>query len=243
MRGFGILPPVVKNLLIINCIFFLATWAVSSSLGIDLSDYLGLHYWESPLFEIYQIVTYLFMHGDLTHLFFNMFAVWMFGAAIENVWGKKRFLQYYLITGFGAAFLHYVIVFFQVASLEAILDPSAINMVLNEGASVLAGHQNYSDPDLGQLNYLYHIPIVGASGSLFGLLLAFGMLFPNNEIYIYMLFPLKAKYFVAIYGAIELFSGFANTPGDNVAHFAHLGGMLFGYLMIMYWKKTGQGIY
>ncbi|MBL4624259.1 MAG: rhomboid family intramembrane serine protease [Flavobacteriales bacterium] len=237
------MPPIVKNLLIINCIFFFAKWALNSSMGIDLDNYLGLHYWKSPLFEIYQIVTYLFMHGDLMHLFFNMFAVWMFGSAVENVWGQKRFLQYYLVTGFGAAFLHYVIVYFQIANLEAFLDPEYTQLVLTKGAEIMANGQNYSDPDLGQLNALYNGVIVGASGSLFGLLLAYGMLFPNSEIYIYMLFPLKAKYFVAIYGAIELFSGIANNPNDNVAHFAHLGGMLFGFLMIMYWKKTGKGIY
>ncbi|MDA9563617.1 rhomboid family intramembrane serine protease [Flavobacteriales bacterium] len=237
------LPPVVKNLLIINGIFFLAKWALGSSLGIDLDNYLGLHYWKSPLFEVYQIVTYLFMHGDIMHLFFNMFAVWMFGSAIENVWGQKRFLKYYLATGFGAAALHYVIVYFQIASLEAGMNVEIIQKIATEGAELLVSGRNYIDTDLGQLNLLYHIPIVGASGSLFGLLLAFGMLFPNNEIYIYMLFPLKAKYFVAIYGAIELFSGVANQAGDNVAHFAHLGGMLFGFIIITYWKKSGKGIY
>lgn len=239
--GFNILPTIVKNLLIINGLFFLAKLTLGATFGIDLDHMLGMHYFKSPLFEPYQIVTYLFMHGNLSHLFFNMFAVWMFGSAIENVWGPKKFTIFYLITGFGAAILHYMVVQFQVMQVEAILDAEDISLVIKEGANALRQGKNFIDPDLAHLNLLYNTPIVGASGALFGLLLAFGMMFPNTELFLMFIpIPIKAKYFVAGYGLIELFSGLRNAPGDNVAHFAHLGGMLFGYLLIKYWQSNSN---
>ncbi len=232
--GFRILPPVVKNLIIINGLFFLATMALSST--IDLADYLGLHYPVSPLFKPHQFVTYMFMHGGIGHIFFNMFALWMFGNALENVWGPKRFLIYYMVTGIGAGVLHLLVIHFQVMSVEAKLSPELIAQVRDTGYGILHENKNFVDPLLGKLNILYNTTTVGASGAVFGILLGFGMLFPNSLIYLYFAIPIKAKYFVMGYGALELILGFTRS-GDNIAHFAHLGGMIFGYFLILYWKK------
>ena len=221
-NSFSVLPPVVKNLLIINGLFFLATLSFET-LGTDLSDTLGLHFPLADTFRPYQLITYMFMHGSFMHLFFNMFALWMFGNTLENVWGPKRFLTYYLITGIGAAVCHYAVVYYE-------MQP-ALNLI------------NNSPFDYQELEALkqevYNAPVVvGASGSVFGILLAFGMLFPNTLLYIYFAIPIKAKWFVVLYGGMELFSGLRGDPGDNVAHFAHLGGMLFGFILIKYWKRN-----
>ncbi|MCF8464213.1 MAG: rhomboid family intramembrane serine protease [Flavobacteriales bacterium] len=237
--GFNILPPVVKNLLIINGLFYLATMAFSR-FGVDLVELLGLFIPQSEYFRPHQLVSYIFMHGSINHIFFNMFALWMFGNAIENYWGGKRFLIYYMVTGLGAGFIHLGVMEFQLFSVLRELSFDQIEMVKTEGASVLRASQNYSDSALAQLNLLLNTPTVGASGAVFGLLLAFGMMFPNAQIYLYFLFPIKAKYFVIGYGLIELFSGVSNRAGDNVAHFAHLGGMIFGFILIKYWQKKGS---
>lgn len=237
IRPGGLIPPVVKNLLIINGLFFLAMMALSSSFGIDLVKYLGLHVFQSEYFKPHQLVSYIFMHGGMSHILFNMFALWMFGSNIENYWGGKRFLIYYLITGLGAGFIHLGVVEAQLISLANSMSMEDIAMVRDEGLAILESGRNYSDSNLGKYNLLLNTPTVGASGAVFGLLLAFGMMFPNSQIYLYFLFPIKAKYFVILYGAFELYSGIQNNPGDNVAHFAHLGGMLFGYILIKYWEK------
>ena len=230
---FQILPPVVKNLLIINILLFIATGILQSPpLNIDLTKILGLHYWRSELFSPWQIISYMFMHGNIPHILFNMFAVWMFGTHIENRWGSKRFLNYYLLTGFGAAFLHYLIIHFQIINLESVMNYDQIMIILNEGIVP----EGISRGSAQKLFFLYNTPVVGASGSLFGILLAFGVLFPNTLLYLYFAIPIKAKYFVIGYGLLELFSGLSNNPQDNVAHFAHLGGMLFGLLIFAYWK-------
>ncbi|RRN77198.1 rhomboid family intramembrane serine protease [Pseudoxanthomonas sp. SGD-10] len=239
--GNTIFPPVVKNLLIINGIMFLATNVFGGSLGIDLNRLLGLYYFESPNFRVWQFFTHLFMHGNMMHIFSNMLALWMFGSVLENYLGSKRFLQYYIITGLGAAFLHLGVQFVEVQMLKEQLSAAAINEVLNNGASVVAQRMNYADPQVAAYTGALFFPTVGASGAVFGLLLAFGMLFPNALIYLYFLLPIKAKYFVIFYGLFELYSGFANNPGDNVAHFAHLGGMLFGYILIKIWRIRKAG--
>lgn len=219
--GFSVLPTVVKNLLIINVLFFLATIAAETALHIDLSDYLGLHYIGASDFKPYQFVTYMFMHGSFGHLFFNMFALWMFGNTLENIWGSNRFLIFYFVCGIGAG----------------------LTQELVQHIQYLTEFQNYDNVNLlGRIipmsEYLNMLTTVGASGAVYGLLLAFGMMFPNSTIYIYFAIPVKAKWFVLIYGIIELFAGLNST--DNVAHFAHLGGMIFGLLLILYWKKKGN---
>jgi len=236
--GFNILPPVVKNLLIINGLFFLATITFQNAFHTDLSRYLGLHYFASEKFSPYQLVTYMFMHGGMSHIFFNMFALWMFGKTLEEVWGPKRFLTYYLVTGIGAAVIQMLVTFLRIQSIEAALTPDLIDTVYREGSGVIQQGMNYSNDAMAKLNMMINTPTVGASGAIFGLLLAFGMLFPNAVIYLYFAIPIKAKWFVMIYGAIELYSGVANNPADNVAHFAHLGGMIFGFFLIKYWKRN-----
>ena len=240
---FNYLPEVVKNLLIINALFFLAKIVLRSNFDINLDQHLGLHSWQSPDFRPHQFITHIFMHGNLSHIFFNMFALWMFGNQLENVWGGKRFLIFYMLTGLGAAVLHLAVTQFQISTLEAQLSIDQINRVVADGYIALQNGQNFVNPLMSKLNALYNIPTVGASGAVFGLLLGFGMLFPNTLIYIYFAIPIKAKYFVAGYGILELWLGLQNNPSDNVAHFAHLGGMLFGYLLIKYWRKNSQHFY
>lgn len=220
--GFSVLPTVVKNLLIINVLFFLATIAFDVSLHIDLADYLGLHYIGASDFQPFQLVTYMFMHGNFAHLFFNMFALWMFGNTLERIWGPNRFLLFYFVCGIGAGLTQELVQYIQYVTTLA--DYDNVRIAANQIVSMDT--------------YLNMLTTVGASGAVYGILLAFGMMFPNSTIYIYFAIPIKAKWFVLIYGVIELFSGF--TSVDNVAHFAHVGGMLFGLILILYWKKKGN---
>jgi membrane associated rhomboid family serine protease len=238
--GFGFLPPVVKNLLIINGLFFLTTVVLGSTFHINLSQYLGLHFPGGHDFGVWQLVTYMFMHADFYHILFNMFALWMFGNVLENVWGPKRFLNYYLVTGIGAGLVQWLVAFIRLQGILPELSPEEIQIVYNEGYHVMQQGMNYQNEAMRTLNSIINTPTIGASGAVFGILLAFGMMFPNSLIYLYFAIPVKAKYFVIGYGAIELYMGFANNPSDNVAHFAHLGGMIFGFLLIMYWKKKGK---
>ena len=227
--NFNELPVVVKNLLIINGLLFLATVSLSN-LGIDLVKIFGLHQFQSNDFRPHQLITHIFMHGSFTHLFVNMFALWMFGKILENIWGEKRFLIYYMITGIGAAFIHLLISQYQIISIS--------NQIPELVSIAIEGKYNPSIPLSKKLTQLIITPTVGASGAVFGLLLAFGMLFPNALLYLYFAIPIKAKYFVIGYGILELYAGISNNPADNVAHFAHLGGMIFGYILIKYWKKN-----
>lgn len=263
-RGFTVLPPVVKNLLIINGLFFLAQLMFESVFKIDLVNYLGMHYFESSKFNPIQLVTYMFLHStsQFTHILFNMFALWMFGYLIENVWGGKRFLIYYMVTGIGAAVVHMAVMYFSISNLQA--DAAMIMRAPDptDFYNFIVRHFPYYENSLSEfinawslqpansdminqaseyLNELIEIrkdvPTVGASGAVFGILLAFGMMFPNTLIYLYFFFPIKAKWFVILYGGLELYLGIQNSVGDNVAHFAHLGGMVFGFFLIRYWNR------
>ena len=224
MGEFQILPQVVKNLLIINALFFLAD-VVLGFKGIDLSNWLGLHYFQASGFAFWQPVTYMFMHGNFGHLFFNMFALWMFGAAVENYWGVKKFLIYYFVAGIGGALVYELWQYIDFNYIMHVQDYSGVQISLNQTISVD--------------QFMNRFTMVGASGAVYGLLLAFGMLFPNSLIYIYFLIPVKAKWFVLIYGGIEvLYCIFASS--DGIAHIAHLGGMLFGLLLILLWRKRDR---
>ncbi len=235
------MPTVTKNLLIINVLMFFASLALERY-GVDLSDYLGLHFILSDHFNAAQLITYMFMHGGLTHLFFNMFAVWIFGRILEQVWGPKRFLFYYIVCGMGAGIIQELVTGARFLSLESGMSPESISYVLKEGGEILRRDMNFIDPALASLNLTINAATVGASGAVYAILLAFGMLFPNERMFIFPLpLPIKAKYFVTGYALIELWAGFANNPADNVAHFAHLGGMLFGFILIMYWRKKDRG--
>lgn len=222
---FEILPTIVKNLMIINALVFIAQKVIQPSSGINIEDTFALHTWQSSLFKPWQFVTYMFMHADIFHILSNMFVLWMFGSALENVWGPKRFLTFYIVSGLGAALCHMIVLYFE------------NQPIVNEFYSM-----NLSDQRLYEVNFLQYInqSTIGASGAVFGCLAAFGYLFADTYIYIYFLFPLKAKWFVLIYTAMELFSSFQNSAGDNVAHVAHLGGALAGFLMVYFWNKTNR---
>lgn len=223
---YGLVPPVVKNLLIINGLFFLANWFFRTR-GIELAGYLGMFYFDSPYFRPWQILTHMFMHANLMHIFFNMFAVWMFGSRLEIVWGPKRFLFFYFATGLGAALMHQAWNAFEIYQVTGSITPYTSNLSMSVAAE-----------------QILYTPVVGASGALFGVLGGFAMLFPNTELMlIFFPVPIKAKYFVAIYGAIELWMGVSNNAGDNMAHFAHLGGLIVGLILVFIWNKTNRNTF
>jgi membrane associated rhomboid family serine protease len=242
-RGFFGLPPVVKNIIMANVLMLLAYYVVKSTLGYDLNEILGLYFPKSSNFRPFQILTHMFMHAGFWHLFFNMYALYIFGQVLENVWGPKRFLIYYLVCGLGAALVHETVIAFEYNSLIQKLSPESIQTVINDGAALLKQGRTWDDPEMQSLQMLLNIPTVGASGAVFGILLAFGVLFPNTQLMLLLPpIPIKAKWFVMIYGGIELYLAFTQ-PGSNIAHAAHLGGMLFGYILIRYWRKTTKTLY
>lgn len=229
------LPEVVKNLLIINALFFIATFLVGGQ-NLNLVRELGLFYFDSPYFAPYQLITHMFMHGGLMHIAFNMFALVMFGSNLERMWGGKRFLIFYLVTGFGAAALHMGVNMMQVYNAVGTLTPGSIQG-LTEGYA-------FTGPNASVLNSAYLTPTVGASGAIYGLLMAFAVLFPNTELFlIFIPVPIKAKYFVPGLIVMEVFLGVSQISGDNIAHFAHLGGMLFGFILLKMWGKDRNQFY
>jgi membrane associated rhomboid family serine protease len=242
-RGFSGIPPVVKNLILINVIMLLAMYTAGGVFGIDLNAMLGLYFPKSDLFRPYQIITHMFMHGGIAHLFFNMFALFMFGRVLESVWGPRRFFIYYFVSGLGAALTHETVMAIQYSNLAGAVSSEQLQMVLERGSEILRSGRNFTDTDMGQLNRLLNTPTVGASGAVFGILLAFGMLFPNTQLMLlFPPIPIKAKWFVIGYGALELYLAISQ-PGSNIAHAAHLGGMIFGFILIKIWKKTTNTLY
>lgn len=213
-------PPVIKNLVIINTLMLLITFFT----GEFMYEKFSLFYVESPFFKPYQFITHMFMHGDFIHLFFNMYTLVIFGIVLEQIWGSQKFFLYYMVTGLGAAALHTLVLYIQASSLEG---------------AAMAG----DFAAMESLKAIMSTPTVGASGAVYGVLLAYGMLFPNNVLQ--LLIPpvaIKAKWMVLIFGGLELVLGITNT-GGNIAHFAHLGGMIFGYILIRYWKKNNRMYY
>lgn len=221
MNNFQTIPPVIKNLVIINALIFFA----QEIFGDVTYNLFALHDVRSVYFRPYQIITHLFMHGGFTHLLFNMLALWMFGSILENLWGSKRFLIFYMLCGLGAAVLHLGVLYFEMNDVIA-----AFNTLSPEHQQELL----YSG------RYTLNAPTVGASGAIFGCLAAFGYLFPNSLIYLYFFIPVKAKWFVIFYAALELWLGVNNSAGDNVAHWAHLGGALVGFLLVLYWNRSNR---
>ena len=232
------IPPITKHLLIINAILWVATMLLGARGIVDLTDYLGLHFWKGSDFHIYQFFTYMFMHDSSSfnsgfmHIFFNMFSLYMFGTLLEKVMGAKRFILFYLVCGVGAGLVQELVWQY---SWESIL--ADINKV---STSVINDAISTGQIDNGFLNeYFNNLITVGASGAVFGILLAFAMIFPNIPLYIMFIpIPIKAKYAVIGFAAMELFFGVSGAM-DNVAHFAHRSGMLFGLILILYWRKKG----
>lgn len=237
---FNQLTPVVKNIIIINVLMYLACAVIPG-----LQELSAGYYYQSPNFRPWQIITHMFTHaplrsGNIMHIFFNMYALFLFGSAIERTMGAKRFLIYYLVCGLGAFFLHELINHFEIQRLIASMSPEQVRMVFEDQMELGLKYPE----DMVQLYYAVNTSVVGASGCVFGVLLAFGMFFPNTELMLlFPPIPIKAKWLVIIYGALELFLALQNSPGDNVAHYAHVGGMIFGYILIKIWQKRGGGFY
>jgi membrane associated rhomboid family serine protease len=237
------MPPVVKNLIFINILMLLAYYVAGSTLNIDLNRLLGIYFPKSDQFKPIQILTHMFMHGNPMHLIFNMFALYMFGQILEQVWGPKRFFIYYIITGLGAALTYEVVIAVQYVKIMNIITPEQLQEVLDNGNTYFTQGKGYLDPVMKELQSILYTPTVGASGAVFGILLAFGVLFPNTQLMLlFPPIPIRAKYFVAIYGGIELYLA-VTQPGSSIAHAAHLGGMIFGYILIRVWRKTSNTLY
>jgi len=232
----------VKQLLIINVLFFIGSYFVPQA-----NELLSLHYFESDGFKFWQPITHMFMHGSLMHIFFNMFALVSFGSALEHFWGAKKFLFFYLSCGLGAALIHTGVNYYEFHNAQ--------NILLQQGVSVVdiqtllrGGSININNPDtvliqkyVNQMGDAYNTPTVGASGAIYGLLVAFAFMFPNAELALMFIpVPIKAKYFVPAIVLLDLFSGVTGYSifGGGIAHFAHVGGALFGFIMMWYWKKN-----
>jgi membrane associated rhomboid family serine protease len=263
------MPPVVKNLIIINVLMLLGSMVIGDRFGFNFDHLFALYFPASEYFKPYQFITHMFMHGGISHLFFNMFALFMFGRVLEEVWGPKRFLLYYMITGLGAAALHTFVGWLDYSSMKSAATafgntptPDLMLQFIREHMGAVKpwvtdfvnswaenpGNAYDIQKATAMVNQMVieniNVPTVGASGAVFGILLAFGMLFPNTELMLlFPPIPIKAKYFVIGYGVIELFMGVQHSSGDNVAHFAHLGGMLFGFILIKYWQKNSKRFY
>jgi len=265
---FEILPVIVKNLLIINGLFFMAQYAFRGPDSfINMEDTFALHAWQSSLFKPWQLITHMFLHGDFGHIFGNMLALWMFGSVLENVWGSKRFLTFYIVCGLGAALIH--LLFLSYEFLPMMKDYQLLYQMDQGQQSASTGQlvrfmekyfQTPIDPahTLGGVennaalnHYLFNqitiryqemlnTATIGASGAVFGVLAAFVYLFPNTYIYIYFLFPIKAKWLGILYFTYELFFAIQNSAGDNVARWAHVGGALVGLLIVITWNRGNR---
>ncbi len=237
------IPPVTKNLLIINIIVWLAMIILPSSFDAAISRSCALHYLLSPNFKAWQPLTYMFMHSTMgiSHLLFNMFGVVMFGSVLEQVFGSRRYLFFYLTVGLGAAFVQEGVYAIWLNNLSSSLPADmTLSEIASEGNRLLNRGMTWSDPTLAQANMLLNTPTVGASGALYGVLLGFAMLFPNMPLYLFFIpIPIKAKWMVLGYGVIELFFGITGLQA-GVAHFAHLGGMIVALILILYWRKKGE---
>lgn len=235
------ISPVVKNLLLINLLFYIAQWTIPS-----FTQNLELYPISSEDFKPWQLATHFFMHSTFSigHIFFNMFALVIFGSQLERVWGPQRFLGYYISCALGAALLHLGVTYYRIHNIEINLSVEDLELFRNAAYDAFQKGMNFKDPLLAQLNLLHHTPMLGASGAIFGLLAAFGYLFPNTELMLlFPPIPIKAKYFVIGYAVLELYLGVSNNPSDNVAHFAHLGGALIGIIIVLYWSKNRNNFF
>lgn len=268
-RPFAGITPAVKILIILNVVMYFLSMFADQRFNIDTANLLGLHLPQSHYWGVWQYITHMFMHGSISHLFFNMFALFMFGRILESVWGTRRFLFYYFVCGIGAGVLNSLVGWYEIhrlleqyAVFKESPDPHLLADFVKNQLGRPAGWvwevidnwiNNPTSPEYIEagkqmfqriIDLKVNVPMIGASGAIFGILLAFGMLFPNTELYLMFIpIPIKAKYFVLGYGALEVFLGLQNSAGDNVAHFAHLGGMLFGFILLKYWSKKSNKFY
>lgn len=218
------IAPMTRNLLLVNLLVFLAQQAAPVFFGFNLTHYLGLRFFTADQFEPYQLLTHMFAHADLWHLVGNMFSLFIFGSVLERTWGEQRFLIFYLVTGFGASLLFQAVNGWEIESLRQELEAANVGA---ETWALFARREN--------------LPVLGASGAVFGILMAFAMLYPNVKLMLlFPPIPMKAKYFVALYGAYELYATIQANPGDNVAHLAHLGGMLFAFILVKLWRDESH---
>lgn len=221
------LPPVIKNLIIINVLVFLAQVIGNGIEPHWVENWFALHDVHSDFFRPHQLITHMFMHGSISHLFFNMIGLWMFGVALEHRYGAKRFLQFYILSGLGAAILHMGVLFFEIEPLMREIRALPADLQL----------EALNTPEI---YFTINTATLGASGAVFGCLAAFGYLYPNSIIYIDFLIPIRAKWMVLIYAGMELLLAIRNSAGDTVAHFAHLGGALTGFLLVYFWNKRNR---
>lgn len=248
----GNMPPVVKNLLILNVIMFIVT-SLGEMQGIPMTSMLGGYVFNSPLFEPYQMVSHFFMHGGLFHIFFNMFALVIFGSALEQVWGPKRFFIFYVATALGAFVLHQLVGYFEVKAIEEQLLAAGYTDLyeLRENIyqlrmgevntfNIISGTDNLVQSYIAGIS----VPVVGASGAVYGVLVGFGYLFPNTQLMLlFPPIPIKAKWLVIIMVGIALFNSIQRNPGDNIAHLAHLGGAVVGFIIVLFWQKNKRKFY
>lgn len=247
----GNMPPVVKNLLLLNVIMFIVT-QLGEMQGIPMTYLLGGYVFNSPYFEPYQMVTHFFMHGGIFHIFFNMFALVVFGSALEQVWGPKRFFIFYVATAIGAFFLHQIVGYIEVSAIESDLIAAGYDLYnlqdniaqLREGSintfNIIPGTNNLVQDYISGIS----VPVVGASGAVYGVLVGFGYLFPNTRLMLlFPPIPIKAKWLVMIMVGIAFYNSFQNNPGDNIAHLAHLGGAIVGFIIVLIWQKDKRKFY
>ncbi len=260
------LTPTVKNLLLINVIVFV----IAQLFGLSgMNRLMGLYYFDSPYFYPFQFFTYMFSHGGFTHILFNMLGLFFLGPLLEQFWGAKKFLTFYLLTGIGAGFMYLGLSYFQIAPMKEVMDLFLFNPNPEAFYAFISKYDSYSsvqsyriyeayadNPSSSALraqavqvvqqiySFKINIPMVGASGAIYGILMAFGFLFPNTELMLlFPPIPIKAKYLVLILGGMAVYSGFSNNPGDNTAHFAHLGGMIVSYIILKLWQQNKKGFY
>lgn len=236
MRRFETVPPVLKNIIMANVVVFIAQQVFPW-----FDRVFALHFYESPFFKPWQVITHIFMHGSIGHLFFNMLALWMFGSILENLWGPKRFLSFYFFCGLAAAVLHTVVMAIQYYKAVNLIDLNLLAQmkldIKEASAGMMVSYNNYNIDKVGL--FLQQITL-GASGAIYGVMGAFAYLFPNSILNIYFVIPVKAKYAIIGLLALEFVLGTASIAGDNVAHFAHLGGALFGLFLVYFWNKTNK---
>lgn len=238
----GRITDTVKVLIIINAIFFAGTMFI----GDFTYKIFSLWFFQNDNFGVWQVISHMFMHGSFMHILFNMYALWAFGSPIEQMLGQKKFLFFYFSCGIGAAIIHSLVNYYHVESayttlIQAGMTPGAIQQLLETGQYSTAILDSVPRETLESMFTAFNTPAVGASGAIYGILVAFGMLFPNVELFLlFVPIPIKAKIFIPILIGIDLFSGFTGYSlfGGGIAHFAHVGGALFGFIMMWYWKKN-----